>query len=71
MLDKREIDVLKLFGERKVMRRTEVRRIVGAAADAVLEALVEKGLLTKIAPLGETTYAITNKGTKVLDELME
>ncbi len=67
MLSESELKLLKLFTQKHVIRAYELK----GNGSTALTLLLEKGLITKVSPLGETTYAITQKGLKLIQELKE
>lgn len=70
MLSEIEKKVLLLAGKRKLIRRSELASIGpdGSARQAA-SALVRKRLLQQFSPLGETSYALTQDGEKMLRHL--
>ncbi len=69
MLDENEKKALKLFAERHVMRKSEFQSFFQGNGSVILASLLEKGLVTKVPPIGETAYAITRKGMKMAEEI--
>jgi len=67
VLSESELKLLRLFAQKHVIRACELK----GNGSAALNLLLEKGLITKVSPLGETTYAITQKGLKLIQEMKE
>ncbi len=63
-----EKEILKIFAEKHVIRKTELKRIFGAT-ETILLPLITKGLIVEVNGIGETSYAITQKGMKALEEI--
>ncbi len=63
-----EKEILKIFAEKHVIRKTELKRILGFT-ETILTPLIEKGLIVEITGIGEKSFAITQKGIKTLEEL--
>ena len=75
MLSSIEKKILKKVGENQLITRPELKKFLQAngggenAVDTVTNNLIQKNLLTAINPIGSTCYVITQKGTRMLDEL--
>lgn len=63
MLTDAETKVLEAVRKRHIVRKSELERIVEDAL-ASAKGLVDKGLLQVVAPIGESCYAITQKGQR-------
>lgn len=70
MIAEQERKVLEIFAKRHVVRKSELKSIFGRDGGAVISSLMEKGLIVKVSPIGETAYAITQKGIKYFEEIM-
>lgn len=70
MLNENEKKALRLFAQRHVMRKSEFQYYFQGNGSVILSSLLEKGLITKIVPIGETAYAITQKGIKLVEEIV-
>lgn len=75
MLTSIEKKILKKVAEHQLITRPELKKFLQIngggenAVDTVTRNLIQKNLLTEINPIGSTCYVITQKGTKMLDEL--
>jgi len=65
-LDERDIRVLEIIRERKVVRLEEIRSMVGGdGVSNSLEKLKDMGYITSIEFTGSKGFAITNKGMRI------
>ncbi len=64
MLTEIEQRVLEAVRGRHIMRRSELSWIGNGDVVAAAKSLVEKGLLQTVAPIGESCFAITQKGMR-------
>ncbi len=71
MLPEQEKRILEIFAKRHVVRKSEIKSMFGGDGGVVLTSLLEKGLIVKVSPIGETAYAITQKGIKYFEEISE
>lgn len=69
MLAEQEKKALKIFVKQHVIRKSEFKALFGGNGGAVINSLLEKGLIVKVSPIGETAYAITQKGIKHFEEI--
>ena len=75
MLTTIEKKILKKVAENQLVSRPELKKFLQSngggenAIDAVTKNLVGKNLLVEINPIGSTCYVITQKGTRMLDEI--
>jgi hypothetical protein len=75
MLTPVEKKILKKVYESQLITRPDLKKFIQAsgsgadAVDLVTKNLVKKNLLTEINPIGSTCYIITQKGSKMLEEL--
>lgn len=66
-----EIQVLEEINKRMVVKKEELMGFLDGKVDnpkavlaAVVRSLSEKGLITSVSPVGESCYAITQKGMR-------
>lgn len=65
MLTEAEQKVLETVRRKHIIRKSELDLIpIEADALAAAKVLVDKGLLQAVAPIGESCYAITQKGQR-------
>ena len=69
MIAEQERKLLEIFAKRHVLRKSEIKSIFSENGGAVIHSLLEKGLITKLSPIGEMAYAITQKGIKYFEEI--
>ena len=75
MLTTIERKILKKVAESQLISRPDLKKYLQAngggenAVDTVTKNLIQKNLLTEINPIGSTCYVITQKGTRILDEM--
>lgn len=75
MLTSIEKKILKKVAEHQLITRPELKRYLQAngggenAVDSVTKNLVQKNLMAEINPIGSTCYVITQKGSRMLDDL--
>lgn len=75
MLTSIEKKILRKVAENQLISRPELKRFLQGngggenAIDTVTRNLTQKNLLSEINPIGSTCYVITQKGTKLLEEL--
>ncbi len=75
MLTTIEKKILKKVAEDQLISRPELKKFLHSngggenAIDTVARNLVEKNLLAEIHPIGSTCYVITQKGTRMLDDI--
>ena len=75
MLTSIEKKILKKVAEHQLITRPELKRYLQAngggenAVDSVTRNLIQKNFLTEINPIGSTCYVITQKGSRMLDDL--
>ncbi len=75
MLTSIERKILKKVAEDQLISRPDLKRFLQSngggenAIDTVARNLVEKNLLAEINPIGSTCYVITQKGTRMLDDI--
>ncbi|MEM5772799.1 MAG: hypothetical protein QXL86_01045 [Candidatus Aenigmatarchaeota archaeon] len=67
-----EKEILEEIAKRLVISKEELFKLVEGKADLtalenVLKSLIEKGYLTNISPLGSSSYIITTKGIKTVE----
>ncbi|MEM5879582.1 MAG: hypothetical protein QXU74_03770 [Candidatus Aenigmatarchaeota archaeon] len=66
-----EKEILEEIAKRLVMSKEEFFKLVEGRVDLnalenILKSLEEKGYLTKISPLGSSSYVVTTKGIKAV-----
>jgi Fe2+ or Zn2+ uptake regulation protein len=71
MEDGIEKEILEEIAKRLVMSKEELFKMVEGKADLatlenVLKSLEEKGYLTKVSPLGSSSFVVTTKGIKAV-----
>jgi len=81
-LSKLEMKILKKISESQLITKTELRNFmknngaegskdIGHVVDSATKGLIDKKLLTAISPVGSTCYIITQKGSRLLQEIEE
>ncbi|HIQ50241.1 MAG TPA: hypothetical protein EYH56_03555 [Nanoarchaeota archaeon] len=71
MISEQELKLLEIFVKKHVLNKLEIKSILNENGGSVISSLLEKGLITKVSLLGETTYAITQKGRKYFEEITQ
>jgi len=69
MLTLEERKLLELINEKKLVRRSELQKLIekiDGISISMVNTLLEKGLISNVSPLGETSFIITNEGIGVL-----
>ena len=75
MLTTIEKKILKKVSESQLISRPELKKYLQSngggenAIDTLTKNLVVKNLLVEINPIGSTCYVITQRGTRMLDEM--
>ncbi|MFA4819509.1 MAG: hypothetical protein WC613_00955 [Candidatus Aenigmatarchaeota archaeon] len=75
MLSSIEKKILRKVSENQLITRPDLKKFLQNngggenAVDTVTKNLVQKNLLVEINPIGSTCYVITQKGSRLLDEL--
>ena len=75
MLTAMEKKILRKVAENQLISRPELKRFLQSngggenVIDTVTNGLKQKNLVTEINPIGSTCYVITQKGTRMLDDL--
>jgi Mn-dependent DtxR family transcriptional regulator len=69
MLTPEERKLLELINEKKLVRRSELQKLIEKAdgtSVSMVNNLLEKGLISNVSPLGETSFIVTNVGLNAL-----
>lgn len=75
MLSAIEKKILRKVSDNQLITRPDLKKFLQNngggenAVDTVTKNLVQKNLLAEINPIGSTCYVITQKGSRLLDEL--
>ncbi|HLD49286.1 MAG TPA: hypothetical protein VJB11_02895 [archaeon] len=78
LLNPIEAKILKKVAENQLITKSEIQkylqnngssRDLSSVIDSATDNLMKKQFIAIVRPLGSTCYAITQKGTKMLDEL--
>lgn len=75
MLSAIEKKILKKVSENQLITRPELKKFLQTngggenAVDTVTRNLVQKNFLVEINPIGSTCYVITQKGSRMLDDI--
>ena len=71
MIAKEETIILQIINEKKLIRKSELEKLikdVEGVSPAMVNGLIEKGLVSDLSPLGETSFILTQEGIKALRE---
>ncbi len=71
MIDNGEVSILKIISQRALIKKSELFRILGQANGSFeksLDILKGKGLIDIVAPLGESSVVVTQKGVRFISE---
>ena len=77
MLTAIEKKILKKVAEHQLITRPELKRFLQSnggvenAVDSVTKNLTQKNLLSEINPIGSTCYVITQKGSRMIDDIKQ
>ena len=75
MIPNEQMMILQMINKRQLMRRSELMRLSREAINSPIEEHLEKlkdgGYIDILSPLGETSFAITQKGMRVLNGKIE
>jgi predicted transcriptional regulator len=66
-----EMTALAEIAKRNLVTRTELVGILNMSkesVDSIVTNLESRGLLRKVAPVGETSYTLTQKGMKMIQD---
>ncbi len=70
MLSNQEISILQIVSQKLLVKKTELLNTVKGPDDTTVIASIERlksgGLIDILSPMGETSFAITQKGMKFL-----
>ena len=69
MVKVEEKKVLELIAQKHVIRKSELKRILGNNGEGIVNSLLEKGFIVELTAIGEKAFAITQKGMKFLEEI--
>jgi len=64
-----EKKLLELFVRKHVIRKSELKRILGNNGEGAVNSLLEKGFIIELTAIGERAFAITQKGMKFMEEI--
>lgn len=71
-LSQTEKRILETVAKKQLVTKNELKeylKIDGSALETVASNLINKKLIAAVNPVGSTCYAITQQGTKLLNEL--
>jgi len=71
MIANGELSILKLVSEKNLIKKSEILKLVEQEKGSVersLEILKDKGFVDIVAPLGETSFVVTQKGARFISE---
>jgi len=69
MLTKEELTLLQIVSKKKLVRRSELKKMletIEGVSLSLVDNLIERGFLSNISPLGESSFIITAEGIKAL-----
>ena len=70
MLSNQEMSILQIVSQKLLVKKTELLNTVKGPDDTTVIASIERlkssGLIDILSPMGETSFAITQKGMKVV-----
>jgi len=69
MLTSEERKLLEIINEKKLVRRSELQKLLEKAdgiSFCLVNNLIEKGLVSSLSPLGESSFIMTERGTNTL-----
>ncbi len=69
MLTEAEQKLLSLIAEKQLVRKSDI--LNGNSSNiAILRNLIDKGLVQSITPMGENCFALTKKGSRLLNDIL-
>ncbi len=71
MLTNAERKLLGIINEKKLVRRSELKKFIekfDGISFSVVNSLIERGLVSNLSPLGESSFIMTERGIKALRE---